>query len=201
MKKRQMKKTFKAIFLLGFFLLNAQKSTKNILKSNDIKEITSFLQTCHADDPRRHILKKKVVDLKNQAWTKPGSGPAMEMRPLVTAIATPSVNYQTLEKEEFEKLISETSSEHNEKTVKLLNNLFTEDAENDTAVLLVRNNTKCNLIIRLKNNSQYKMPVEEHSENFITLKKGKYIVETKICEKLYLSEKDMFKNTLLELKY
>ncbi|WPO81295.1 DUF6759 domain-containing protein [Chryseobacterium sp. JJR-5R] len=199
MKKTQIKKVFQVIFFLGFFILNAQKNTKNILKSNDITEITNFLQTCHADDPRRQILKRKLIDLKNQAWTKPGSGPAMEMRPLVST-TIPSVNYQTLEKEEFEKLISETSSEHNEKTVKLLNNLFTDNSENDTAVLLVRNKTKCNFIIRLKNDSYYKMPVKENSENFITLKKGKYLVETKICEKLYVSEKDIFKNTLLELK-
>ncbi len=185
--------------MLIFFFLNAQKSTKNILKSNDIKEITNFLETCHVDDPRKQILKKRLVDLKNQAWTRPGSGPAMDMRPLVST-ATPSIDYQTLEKEEFEKLISETSSEHNEKTVKLLNNMFSDNSENDTAVLLVRNRTKCNFIIRLKNDRYYKMPVKENSENFITLKKGKYLVETKICEKLYVSEKDIFKNTFLELK-
>lgn len=195
-----MKKTFQIIFLLIFFFLNAQKSTKNILKSNDIKEITNFLETCHTDDPRKQILKKRLVDLKNQAWTRPGSGPAMDMRPLVLTTKSPSIDYQTLEKEEFEKLISETSSEHNEKAVKLLNNLFNNHSENDTAVLLVRNRTKCNLIIRLKNDRYYMVPVKENSENFITLKKGKYLVETKICEKLYIREKDIFKNTLLELK-
>ena len=62
--------------------------------------------------------------------------------------ARPIVNnaefYVDEEKEEFDLLISETSNQHKEKTVQLLNALFATDLEGESATFLIQNRTKCN---------------------------------------------------------
>ena len=59
-----MTKTFLTLALLGSLSMSAQNNKKDILKSTNISEIESFLKTAHPDDPRRNILKSKVLKLK-----------------------------------------------------------------------------------------------------------------------------------------
>ncbi|KAB1229123.1 DUF6759 domain-containing protein [Chryseobacterium viscerum] len=62
----------KVLLLLGcmfLFMVSAQKKGKdysNILKSNNIYEINAFLRDAHPDDPRRSVLKPKVMDLMKE---------------------------------------------------------------------------------------------------------------------------------------
>lgn len=62
----------KVLLLLGcmfLFTVSAQKKGKdysNILKSNNIYEINAFLRDAHPDDPRRSVLKPKVMDLMKE---------------------------------------------------------------------------------------------------------------------------------------
>lgn len=62
----------KILLLLGsvlFFSLSAQKRGKdysNILKSKNIYEINAFLRDAHPDDPRRSVLKPRVMDMMKE---------------------------------------------------------------------------------------------------------------------------------------
>lgn len=62
----------KLLLLLGtilFFSLSAQKKGKdysNILKSNNIYEINAFLRDAHIDDPRRSVLKPRVMEMMKE---------------------------------------------------------------------------------------------------------------------------------------
>lgn len=61
-----MKKLFLLFTTLLFVCLSAQKQGKdysNILKSKSIYEINAFLRDAHPDDPRRSVLKPKVMEL------------------------------------------------------------------------------------------------------------------------------------------
>lgn len=61
-----MKKLFLLFTTLLFICLSAQKQGKdysNILKSKSIYEINAFLRDAHPDDPRRSVLKPKVMEL------------------------------------------------------------------------------------------------------------------------------------------
>ena len=61
-----MKKFFLLFTTLLFVCLSAQKQGKdysNILKSKSIYEINAFLRDAHPDDPRRSVLKPKVMEL------------------------------------------------------------------------------------------------------------------------------------------
>ena len=61
-----MKKLFLLFTTLLFVCFSAQKQSKdysNILKSKSIYEINAFLRDAHPDDPRRSVLKPKVMEL------------------------------------------------------------------------------------------------------------------------------------------
>lgn len=64
-----MKKLFLLFTTLMFICFSAQKKGKdysNILKSKNIYEINAFLRDAHPDDPRRSVLKPRVMDLMKE---------------------------------------------------------------------------------------------------------------------------------------
>ncbi|RKT00841.1 DUF6759 domain-containing protein [Chryseobacterium defluvii] len=64
-----MKKLVLLFSTILFFNLSAQKKDKdysNILKSKNIYEINAFLRDAHPDDPRRSVLKPKVMDMMKE---------------------------------------------------------------------------------------------------------------------------------------
>lgn len=174
----------------------AQKNSKDILKSTNIREIEDYLKNAHPDDPKRSVLKPKLIALKNSEWTK-GSKNAkpMEARPVMTDIPNRFMrNSGSDDAEEFKKLIAETSDQHKEKTVKLLNAMFDEDITRKEAVLLFRNNSDCNIVLRIEGKDFYNLAVPAHGENFIVLNKGSYTLNSNVCDIKYISAKDIKKS-------
>jgi hypothetical protein len=75
----------------------------------------------------------------------------MEARPVISDIPKSVMrNPNSNEAEEFKRLILESSAEHKEKTVKLLNAMFNEDITRKEAILLFKNNSDCNIVLRIR---------------------------------------------------
>ena len=185
-----------------FFLLALSCSTQNnnrgdILTSTNISEIEEYLKNAHPEDPKKHLLQSKVIALKNKAWTKVGaSAKPMEVRPVITEFpqSLKGKNDQN-DSEAFQKLISETSPEHKQKTVKLLNTMFNEDINSNEAILLFRNNSDCNMVLKISGKKFYNLAVPSHNENFIVLDKDDYSISGNVCDVKYFSQKKIEKNT------
>jgi len=202
MKKTLMTLLF--IFLISGFT-SAQKSQKKnneILKSTNIKEIEEYLRKAHPEDPKRMVLKPKLIALKNAEWTKGAkSSKPMEARPVMTDIPNRFMrNSSSNDAEEFKKLLAETSDQHKEKTVKLLNAMFDEDITSKEAVLLFRNNSDCNIVLRIEGKDFYNLAVPAHGENFIVLNKGSYSLNSNVCDVRYSSQKDIKKSIFLVIE-
>lgn len=103
------------------------------------------------------------------------------------------------EEAEFTKLMALNSKAHEQKTVKLLNQFFDNDPMNREAILLVQNNSDCNMIIRVKGAQNYDLPVPAHAENSVVVKKGNYQLSGNACSSKYLSAKSIQKNMLVTL--
>ncbi|MFN1216989.1 DUF6759 domain-containing protein [Chryseobacterium kwangjuense] len=199
--KKNILTTLLLIFLIPGFVA-AQKNIKNgkgskdILKSTNIREIEDYLKNTHPDDPKRSILKPKLIALKNSEWTKGAkNAKPMEARPVITEIPNRFMrNSSSDDAEEFKKLIAETSDQHKEKTVKLLNAMFDEDITRKEAVLLFRNNSDCNIVLRIEGKDFYNLAVPAHGENFIVLNKGSYTLSSNVCDIKYISAKDIKKS-------
>jgi hypothetical protein len=180
---------------------NIQKDSKNILESKNIKEIENFLKTSHPDDPRRTVLKPKLIALKNAEWTKgKENARPMEARPVISDIPMSIFkNSNSAEAEEFKNLLASTSNEHKEKTVKLLNAMFNEDISSKEVILLFKNQSDCNLVLRIQGKSFYNMAVPAKGENFIVINKGNYTLTSNVCDVVYSSKKDINKSIFLTI--
>lgn len=209
-----MKKTFFTFSILACMSVSGQKKYANILNSTNISEIESFLKEAHPDDSRRMILKHKIVSLKNARWMTAGKTTYTTVKPIESrharfaknslqfvgdeVINRTSTNNLT-EREEFAKLMNETSGVRKEKTVNLLNQLFSTDIMADQAILLIRNNGDCDMIIRIQGSEYYNLAVPARGENFVTLKKGNYQLSGNMCEARYFASKSIAKNLLVTL--
>lgn len=191
-----MKKKFLTILFFTFLIPGftyAQKSSKDILKSTNIKEIEEYLKTAHPDDPKKSVLKPKLIALKNAEWTKGAStAKPMEARPVIAdipknAMKDPNSN----EAEEFKRLMAETSAEHKEKTAQLLNTILNEDITKKESILLFKNNSDCNIVLRVEGKDYYNLAVPARGENFIIVNKGSYTLKSTICDMKYFSQKDI----------
>ncbi|WP_326981163.1 DUF6759 domain-containing protein [Chryseobacterium sp. MYb264] len=190
-------------FILSLFVITlsnmayAQKKFNKILTSASIPEIEEFLRLAHPDDPRRTVLRPKLTALKNKAWTKGArSAKPMEIRPLREQITKPEYDA-----EEFERHMATTSQKHTDKTIKLLNTLFNEDITSKEAILLYRNNSDCNIIVRIQGREIYNLAVPAHGENFTVIKKGEYILTSNVCDIQYSSKKEIRKGMLITLSH
>lgn len=199
-----MKKKFLTIVLFTFLLPGftyAQKSSKDILKSTNIKEIEEYLKNAHPDDPKRSVLKPKLIALKNAEWTKGArTAKPMEARPVISDIPKSVMrNPNSNDAEEFKRLLVESSSEHKEKTVKLLNAMFNEDITRKEAILLFRNNSDCNIVLRVEGKDYYNLAVPAHGENFVVINKGSYTLSSNVCDMKYTSLKDIKKSIFVTI--
>ncbi len=178
-----------------------ENRSHDILESTDIKEIENYLATTHPDDPKRSVLKPKLIALKNAEWTK-GKKDAkpMEARPIISEIPSGAIKKPNSEEaEEFKRLIASTSQEHKDKTVKLLNAMFDEDINSKEIILLFKNQSDCNLVLKIQGKDFYNMAVPAKGENFIVIKKGTYTLTGNVCDVVYSSKKDLSKSLFLTI--
>ncbi|UOU99889.1 hypothetical protein MUU74_08030 [Chryseobacterium daecheongense] len=182
--------------LLAPFILKAQKI--NILKSVDTQEIEKYLMTTHPDDPKKGILKRKLIALKNEAWTKGGKN----SKPMAARPYKPDVvdSFTGDEKLEFEELLKKQSLLHEKRTSDLLTSMFANDKESEEAICLVRNVSNCNIIMRFEGAGNYNLPVPAGGENMLVVKKGKYSLKSMVCGTSYESYKEIFKHVEIRLK-
>ncbi len=197
-----MKKTLFTLSLATCISISAQKKYDRIVSSTNITEIESFLKVAHPDDTRRMILKRKLVSLKNDQWMKGGRS-TFAMNDVVKSPSPyakqVSFTLGKSDEEEYQFLISESAKVHKEKTVRLLNQLFDNDITNDKAILLVRNDGDCNMIVRIQGNEQYNLAVPARGENFVTVKKGDYRLSGNMCEARYYAAKNIGQNIMVTL--
>lgn len=78
----------------------------------------------------------------------------------------------------FNQLITENTAQFKGKTVQFLNTMFNEDISSKQLILLVKNNSDCNIIVRINGKMQYKLPVKTDSQNTIVIDKGEYTLSS-----------------------
>lgn len=200
-----MKKNLHAFFFFSLIISSSATTTDrvDVLKSTNISEIEEYLSKAHPQDPKRGILKQRVISLKNSEWTK-GAKDAkpMEARPVFIELpdALSKKRESEANQEIFRKLMSETSEEHKEKTKNLLNNMFNEDINNHEAILLLKNNSDCNLVLEISGKKFYNLAVPAKSENFIVLNKDSYNLSGNLCDVKYQSSININKSLVVVLQ-
>lgn len=251
-----MKKLLLLISSVLFFSLSAQKKGKDyseIIKSNNIYEINAFLRDAHPDDPRRSVLKPRVMELMKEYIKNahPEDQKVKDMQEMLallrrrpstkitfdemnaiikqkqiakykaelaakqsTTVYTPSTTQNTFvvntatnaaipnaEAEEFNMLMTVSPIEHQNKTVKILNSLFDNDPNAKECIILIQNNSDCNIIVRMEGvgTTKYRLAIPAHGDNSIVIEKGQYLFTSLVCGAQYASQKTIQKPIMVAL--
>lgn len=243
------------------------KDYTNILKSNNIYEINAFLRDAHPDDPKRSVLKPKVMKmmkdyiakahpadqrvkdmqemlamLKKRPSTKisfeemnaiikqkqiakykaemelankriaeskksgnvlnsTSSQNATSMQNTSSAAAVIANTAENPEAEEFNLLMNESPIDHKMKTAKILTSLFDNDPMSKECIVMVKNNSDCNIIMRIEGagNLKYRLAVPVKDEASVVIQKGDYLFTSLVCGAQYASQKTIQKALLVSL--
>lgn len=252
----------KLLFLLSTVLcisLSAQgkgKDYSNIMKSKNIYELNAFLRDAHPDEPRRSIIKPRVMQLMKEYIQNAAPGDpkvksmqenlALLKRRSSTKITFDEMNAKIREKQiakyrtelasgvssikytpsttqnvyvantaatstkaaipnteadEFNMLMASNPDEHKNKTVKILNSLFDNDPNAKECIVMIENNSDCNIIVRMEGvgNTKYRLAVPAHGDNSIVIEKGNYLFTSLVCGAQYASQKTVQKPIMVAL--
>ncbi|MBT2623670.1 DUF6759 domain-containing protein [Chryseobacterium sp. ISL-6] len=195
------KQNWGMIVLLAFSFLcigcGEERNIHNILRSTDVREVQNYLDNAREDDPKVIVLKKRIIELKNKEWVKG----AADAKPMASRPVTMDQSLiSEIDHAEFEKLLQEDDETHRKKTTNLLNEIFNDSRHSPNSVLLVKNESGCNMILRIANKQDYKLAIPAKGENFIVLEKGKYNITGNICGSSYEQIKDLNKGICLTLR-
>lgn len=105
------------------------------------------------------------------------------------------------DEEEFEALMN-SENEKNKKafTAQVLNEMLGNDQSDVLSLLLVKNISACNMILRVEGKTNYNVPIPANGQNAIMVEKGLYQLKGNVCELRYESQKDLNKNLLVAIK-
>ena len=177
-------------FLLFFFLFSSlfsfsQKYTiEQVENTTDPKVIAAWLKA-NPTNARNDEFKVKLVKLitkDNDPFAKPTVKP--------------------LKKEKVARDYSRGKTPENtssKQTANLLTELFNNDPNKKTVVVQIKNNSNCNLIVKISGKDFYNLNVPAKNQNFVVVNKGKYIITTMICDAKYSSAKNLTQDIVISL--
>lgn len=147
------------------------------------------------------VVQPKLASNNKSSWMKPGLKPYQDAEGKTAEVSSTYINrWSADEAEEFKKLILENPAKHQDKTVKLLNQLFDNDEKGKDAIIMIQNKSNCNMIVRIMGIDHYNLAIPAHGENFLVIKKGNYKLSSNMCEEKYFASKNIVKNILITLR-
>lgn len=182
---------FLLLFISFFSYAQSKYTVGQVEKSTDVQVIANFIKF-NPDHPRTPEFKRKLFAVMNNDKTPVQQ--AKVAKPTITP-----VNKTTL-KNEVKKEVAKNGSNANHKgTEDLLNHLFNNDPSSKTAYVLIKNKSKCNLIVKLSGKKFYNLNIPANNENFIMVEKGSYSITTMVCDAKYSSAKNIAKDIVITL--
>lgn len=181
----------KKIVFLALLLLCCQsfaqsKYTEAVVeKSTDPQVIANFVKF-NPNHPRTAEFKAKLYRLV--------VGDPAEAQPKITTI-----NKNKLGKNLQRSASQGAVSSEKQRTVDLLNHLFSSSSGAKEAYVQIENRSKCNLIVKISGKRFYNLDVPARSQNFILIEKGTYKLTTMVCDSEYSSTKTISKDISIAL--
>ena len=81
-----------------------------------------------------------------------------------------------------------------------INEMLQSDENDQLSLLLVKNDSYCNMVLKIVGKSAYNIPIPAKGQNAIMVEKGVYQLTGKVCELQYEAQKDLNKNLLVAIK-
>ena len=172
------------VFSTFLFSQTSQELDKAML-SKDPKVIAEFIKK-YPNNPNANFLSNR---LKNLA---PAQSP--KAKPVIQPL-----NTEKLSKEVEKKVEKGKADANTERTVNLLNNLFSTDRNKSEVFVMIKNNSNCNLIVKVEGKTFFNLDVPKKGDNYLLVPKGTYKITTRICDANYQSTKNLTEDTQIVL--
>lgn len=181
-----MQKLLYLFLIFSFTIVYSQKYTvAQVEKTNDPKVIALFLKD-NPNHPKADAFKSKLVSLirkDNDVFAKPSVKPLKKGK-----LAR-----------EYNRDVRDGVNNKNKQTANILTELFNNDPNKPTVVIQIKNKSDCNLILKFSGKDFYNLNVPARNQNFVAVKKGKYILTTLICDAKYSSAKNLNQDLAITL--
>ena len=129
------------------------------------------------------------------------SEPTTDNSSINTVIINKKPKASKEDEEAFAALMnSENEKNKKELTAQILNEMLGNDVKDELSLLLVKNNSECNMVLRVVGKNNYNLPIPAKGQNAIMVEKGIYQLKGNVCELSYEAQKDLNKNILVSLK-
>lgn len=177
-----MKKHISIFLVLFSYLLFAQNYTvEQVEQSNDMKVVAHFVKN-NPSHPKTPEFKKKLFVMLN------GEQQTMEKTPIIP------INKNTTKSIGKDKKSIGEVGDGNKKTAELLTHLFDSNPNSKEAYMHIKNETKCDLVIKISGKKLYNLTVPANNDNYILLPKDTYQLTTSVCGAQYNSTKNLNKD-------
>ncbi|MFZ4931905.1 DUF6759 domain-containing protein [Chryseobacterium sp. Mn2064] len=80
-------------------------------------------------------------------------------------------------------------SDEAKRTAAMLTHLFNNNANKNEAYINIKNQSGCNLVVKISGKKYYNLSVPAKGQNFILIDKGEYVMTTMVCDAKYSSVK------------
>ena len=80
-----------------------------------------------------------------------------------------------------------------------INEMLQSDENDQLSLLLVKNDSYCNMVLKIVGKSAYNIPIPAKGQNAIMVEKGVYKLTGNLCELKYEAQKDLNKSILVAL--
>lgn len=118
--------------------------------------------------------------------------------PVSTSSSSP--NSVVDETEEYEALLKTDAIDKNQRAAEAVNQFLNDSHSDPRAALLFKNNTNCNIIIRISGNGKnYRVPVAKMNVNYLVLDKSYYTFKANLCRAKYSSSKQLTESLEINL--
>lgn len=162
------------LFFLGFsafYLGQTKQELDKVMLSKDPKEIASFIKV-YPQNVNIPFLKKKLETLspKSSAMNSYSNGGSAPK----TSRTDPGAEA-------------------------VLNHLFNNDPTKTEAYLQIKNQSDCDIKLRIEGKKAFLLTINKRSENYILIPKGYYNLSSEVCNASYFSTKNIKEDTQIIL--
>lgn len=193
-------KKFLSLFLIFCFafVFSQNYTVAQVEKTTDPKVIAAFLKE-NPDHPKSGEFKSKLVMLitkDNDPIAKP------KVKPLKKGKLARDYSREYNRDTRYgsnTNTNTNNSNGSNKQTAQMLTNLFSTDPNKKEAIVQIKNNSDCNLIVKFSGKDFYNLSIPAKNQSYVMVNKGNYILTTSICDAKYSSAKKIFGDIVISL--
>lgn len=178
---------YMCVFMLSVMACGQSKITVEQAEySSDPKVVAGFIKA-NPQHPKTPEFKRKLYAM------------IMGDQPGVAKPVVKKLDPASLKKEVKNDVASGKTDAKTQRTVDLLNHLFSNNPNSREAYVSIENKSKCNLIVKISGKKFYNLEIPAKSQNFILVDKGSYTLTTNVCDAKYSSVKNINKDIVITL--